>query len=392
MSARIPRPRSFRLSLSLYYAALFMLFGLQIPYFPVWLNWRGLTPAEIGIVSAAPLFVRVLVGPAAAFIADRSGDHRRAVVIASGCALAAVVALSQVHGLTLVLLCTTVFLAGAQTGGPIGDAIALAGVRERGVDYGRMRLWGSLTFIGATFAGGAVVGRFGAPSVMWMLAASSGALLLAAWLLPAPSAAAGEGGRAGRGVTASQVMAVASSGSFLLFLLAAGVVQASHAVFYIFGVLHWQSQGISTTAIGVLWAISVAAEVALFATATRHLQSVGPLGLILAGAAAAVLRWGCMALDPPLALLLPIQLLHALTFGATHLGAMHYIASTVPREQAGTAQAILAAASGGVGMGAATLLAGALYGPYAGLSYLSMAAIAALGLCAGLALRARQAR
>ena len=80
-------------------------------------------------------------------------------------------------------------------------------------------------------------------------------------------------------------------------------------------------------------------------------------------------------------------MLHAVTFGVTHLGTMYFIQQAVPREQAGTAQAIFAAATGGIGMSGATLLSGYLFTPYAGKSYLAMAAIASVALLAGLALK-----
>jgi PPP family 3-phenylpropionic acid transporter len=381
--------RSFSIKLSFFFGALFVVYGIQLPYFPVWLDHRGLTPAEIGLVSSAPLFLRVFIGPAAAFLADRSGDHRRAVLMASLAAFAAVAALTHSVGLPAILLLTAVFLAGVQTGGPIGEAIALAGVRDWGVDYGRMRLWGSLSFILATAAGGAFLGQLGATSVIWMLLASTFGLVAAAWLLPVPSPDRMQEGTSRRPLTFSEVARVAGSGAFLLFLISAGMIQASHAVFYGFGVLHWQTQGIAGSTISLLWSTSIIAEIALFAFAGRFLATVGPLGLILAGGAAAVVRWTAMALNPPVALLLPLQVLHALTFGATHLGAMQYIQRAIPHEQAGTAQALLAAATGGIGMGAAMLLAGILYGPYGSLSYLAMAAIAGVGLAAALPLRSR---
>ena len=388
-----PSPaHAFSLRLSLFFAALFVLYGVQIPFFPVWLDWRGLSAAEIGFVTAAPLFLRLLIGPAAAFLADRSGDRRRAIVVAAAFALAAIAGLSQAHHLLLIALFTAVFVVGAQTSGPIGEAIALSGVRDHGADYGRMRLWGSLAFIGATFVGGALMERLGAPSVIWMMAACAGALLVAAWLLPAGRPATAGRAAAARGatpLTLRQVIEVAGSGPFLLCVVAAGMVQASHAVFYAFGVLHWQAQGISSTTIGILWSVGVFAEVLLFSVAGRFVETVGAVGFILAGAAAAVIRWGAMAFDPPLALLFPLQVLHALTFGATHFGAMHYIHRAVPQEQAGTAQALFAAATGGVGMGAATLLAGMLYGPLGGLSYLSMMIMGAIGLVAAIVLRMR---
>lgn len=381
--------RSFSLRLSGFFAAQFFVYGVQLPFLSVWLHWRGLDAAEIGIVTAAPLFLRLLIGPGAAFLADRSGDRRRAVIVAAGFALVAVLALSQSYAFLPILLATAVFLLGVQTCAPIGEAIALAGVKRLGADYGRMRLWGSLSFIAATFAGGALVGQLGAGAIMWLLIAGAASLTGAAWAIPTLHNGDASAAGSSRALTLDQVATVTGSGSFLLFILAGGVVQASHAVFYVFGALHWQEQGISPTTIGVLWSLGVLAEVVLFAISAWFIRRVGPISLILAGAVAAVIRWVVMTFDPPLVLLFPLQILHGLTFGATHLGAMHFIHRTVPQEQAGTAQAVFAAATGGVAMGSATLLAGTIYGPLGGASYGAMAALGAVGLLAAIALKRR---
>lgn len=388
MTSSAHRRWAFSWRLSLFFGAQFFLYGVHLPFFPVWLDWRGMSAAEIGIVAAAPMFLRIFVGPAAAFLADRSGDHRRAVIIASACTLMAALVLIQSYAFLVILALTAIYLVGAQTAGPISEAVALAGVRDHGADYGRMRLWGSLSFIVATLFGGVMLGHFGAVAIGWLVVASAGLMLLAAWLLPVATART-ELDEARKPITLAEVCKVAGSGNFLLFVAAAGTVQASHALFYAFGVLHWQSLGISTELISILWSISIIAEVALFAYAGKFVKLLGPMGLILAGGVAAVVRWGSMACDPPIAVLFVLQVLHALTFAATHLGSMHFIQRAVPREQAGTAQAIYAAATGGLITSGAMLLAGFLYGPYAGASYLAMMAIASVGVIAGLVLNRR---
>ena len=68
-----------------------------------------------------------------------------------------------------------------------------------------------------------------------------------------------------------------------------------------------------------------------------------------------------MGFDPPLALLVPLQMLHGLTYGAAHVGAIHFISRAVPEGQGGTAQALYASVTGGIAMGGAMLLAGPLY-------------------------------
>ena len=75
---------------------------------------------------------------------------------------------------------------------------------------------------------------------------------------------------------------------------------------------------------------------------------LSPLGLSGLGAIAAIVRWIAMAFDPPLALLIVLQILHALTFGATHIGTVHFIAQNVPAQRAGTAQALQASVTAGM--------------------------------------------
>jgi len=107
-----------------------------------------------------------------------------------------------------------------------------------------------------------------------------------------------------------------------------------------------------------------------------------PSLLLLAGALAGVVRWLAMAFDPPLAMLVLLQVLHGATYGATHLGAIHFISQAVPEAQAGTAQALYAAVTAGIVMGGAMALAGSLYESFAGGAYAAMAIFSMVGIVA----------
>lgn len=167
-------------------------------------------------------------------------------------------------------------------------------------------------------------------------------------------------------------------------------VQASHAVYYVFGTLHWQSIGISTGVIGMLWAVGVIAEIGLFAVSGRGaVAAIGPARLVWLGALAAALRWSVTSFDPPLAVLFGVQLLHGLTFGAAHLGAIHFISESVPESCAATAQGLYASVTAGIAMGAAMTAAGPLYAAFGGRAYLAMAIMGAVGTAGALLLMSR---
>ena len=270
---------------------------------------------------------------------------------------------------------------------PLTETVAMSGVKAAGLDYGRMRVWGSLSFIAASLVGGWVVERLGAGSAIWLVVAGAALTTAAAHALARPIGLGRlKAATSPPRLSLAEAVGLLGSRTFLIFLVAAGLVQAAHAVFYTFGTLHWRDLGLSTGWSGALWAISIVAEVALFAYSAAVVRRIGPVELIALGAGAAVVRWLAMGFDPPLALLVPLQVLHALTFGATHVGAMHFIGRAVPQVQAGTAQALYASVTGGIAMGGAMLLAGPLYAAYAGRAYWAMAALAAVGLIASLVL------
>lgn len=90
-------------------------------------------------------------------------------------------------------------------------------------------------------------------------------------------------------------------------------------------------------------------------------------------------------------MLFPVQILHALTFGAAHLGAVHFISQAIPDEVSGTAQGLYAAFAAGIVMGAALLVSGPLYGMLGKYAYLVMAGVALVSL-AGSVLLSRKWR
>ncbi len=395
MSARA----SYSLRLAAFYGALFLIYGVHLPYLPVWLDTRGLTAGEIAAITAAPFFLRVFITPTVAILADRTGAHRRIVNGLAWLALVLVLALSRMESFWAIFLLAVPFAIALSTIMPLTETIAVAGVRAKGLDYGRMRLWGSITFVTAGFVGGWLIDHAGADAVVYCIIVGAIATVAIASQLPeklrlapgpdqVPAETLHHQG-AIRGGSTEEALRLVRTPVFLAFLLAAGAAQGAHGMFYTFGALTWHAQGISTAWVGALWAIAIVGEVMLFAYSGDIVQRWGPVTLMVSATAAAVLRWALMSFSPSLPALIPLQMLHTLTYGASHLGAMHFISRAVPESAQGTAQAMYATVAAGLLMGAATLTAGRLYPSIGGHAYLAMALLAAIGFAAALYVRAK---
>jgi PPP family 3-phenylpropionic acid transporter len=375
--------------ISLFFAALFIAYGVVVPYFPVWLHARGLTPVEISIITASPLFLRVMFTPCVGLFADRIGNYRLVIVTLAWSALTLVLALSVLSGFWAILAVGVAFLLCNGTMLPLIETVAVTGVRTAGLDYGRMRLWGSITFIVTNFAGGVLIEALGGGAGIWLIASAAAIAVCAAHLLPGPAASAPRQAKAPTHWRLSFPMRLLTTPTFLLFLAAVGCIHGAHATFYTFGALHWQAEGLSAVWVGTLWAIGVIAEVIVFALSAPVVRRFGPAQLIAAGAGASVLRWTAMAFDPPLALLVPLQVLDALTYGATHLGAILFITRAVPHKGMGSAQAFYAVMAAGLVLGLVGLASGALYARWGGEVYFLPAAVSLIGCAAAAGLLKR---
>jgi PPP family 3-phenylpropionic acid transporter len=268
----------------------------------------------------------------------------------------------------------------------LSDVYALRGLAPHRRAYGPVRLWGSAAFIVANLAAGYLLDIIAARHLIWLVVAAVAFCLAAAFLL-APLEVPKPAGQP----HAASAHSLWRDPSFVAVAAAASLIQGSHALFYSFSTIDWQAAGYGGGTIGMLWALGVLAEIVLFALSSRLPAAFSPTVLILIGGAGALVRWIGMALDPPGALLPLLQCLHGLSFGATHLGTLGFIARAAPAGLAATAQGSVAVASG-VAMAASTGLSGLLYARFGGAAYGAMALIAAVGVVVAVAAHRRLQR
>ncbi len=354
------------------YGALFLTIGVYLPFWPVWLSAQGMSAGQIGVLLAVGTWIKVLSNPVIAQFADRTSRIKLTMVGCAALSLLFFSGFAAAETFLTILIVQILVNTFHPALIPLTETRTMAAATAGHLDYGRVRVWGSLSFVlGTLGAGWLLTGRD--PDLILILILGTLILtVLAAMYLPRDLPAIGT--MSGRGL-----WQFLTDRRFLLFLGAISMLTASHAVYYGFSALHWRAAGLSETTIGWLWAEGVIAEVILFAFGGALATRLGPRGLMLAAAAGGLLRWGVLGLSTALPALLAVQFLHAATFGAAHLGAMHFLARTAPPGLATSAQALYSAVSGGLAIGLAILVSGWLYAELEGGAFLVMAALSALG-------------
>ena len=260
-------PIALPLKLGLFYAAYFFFGGVQLPFFPLWLEARGLDARTIGMVIAVPTLVRIVATPIITHQADRHRALKATLVIGSVVGLIGMTAVGLVEGPIAILAAFTVAMAGA-----VADAVAVGrlcarrGWARAAAAYGPVRLWGSVAFIAGNVGAGLVLEVIAPGHLIWLI-------VFALTLVVAAAAAldAGRGGRAAGAGCAQRPSPklLLRNPAFLAVALASSLIQGSHALYYGFSTLQWRAAGLDGTVIGLLWGLGVAAEVALFALSGR---------------------------------------------------------------------------------------------------------------------------
>lgn len=362
--------------------------GVTLVFLPRWLEIeRGLDGAAIGAVLSLSQLARIVVGPAIAYWADGAADRRmplRAVALGSFIAFVAFFTLADEFWSLMAI--GFIALSLMQAFVPLSEALALRATAEGKISYGVARGIGSACFIVANVAGGILISRFGLGAVVaWVLCGLAAMFVSAIVLKPDPAPVT-------HGPRRSGFTALLRTRRFLILIIASGLIQSAHAFYYGFSTIVWRGQGISSEMIGALWAVGVLLEVVFLWCLVWIERRFSPEMLLIIGAAGSVLRWLCMGFAPVGFVLWPLQVLHTLSFAATHVGAMRLIYREAPQSAAAMAQTLYSAISSGLFMGAATLMSGWLYDAGGARGYWAMAAMAAVGGAVALMLLTQRPR
>lgn len=368
--ARYPR-------LALFYFAYFAMLGAYAPYFGLYLQSLHFSPQQIGVLLALVPLVRMVFPALWAWLADHRGQRRTLVLMTTAAATLASAGLLAGTGfawLFAVLLLLNVFWCASL---PLVEASTFGHLQGRLGDYGRIRVWGSVSFVLAVALLGPLLDRVGIGLLPWLVLLLFALVTVSAWLLPGdpPSVPHAEAVPLGRIILRPEVA---------VLFAACCLMSIAHGPYNAFYSIYLVDNGYSKSSVGVLWALSVIAEILVFLWMPRILRrfNIGAVigfSLLCAVVRFAVIGW---AVDSVVAIA-AAQLLHAATFGAHHaasLAAIHFFFRG--RHQA-RGQALYSALGFGAGGAVGMFASGWLWthlGPPLTFACGSLAALLALGL------------
>ena len=341
--------------LSGYYFFYFAFIGAFSPYFGLYLQSLNFSAWDIGLLMSQMQLMRLFGPNLWGWLADRFGQRVAIIRLAGAISLAGFSAFFWLDKLPAMLLAMAVLAFFWSAALPLVETLTFDHLREERGRYSRIRLWGSIGFIIAVMGTGAVLDLMPPVSILWVCWTILIGILAVALVLP-------ESPPSAHSHNTQSVAEILCRPKVRALMLACFAMSAAHGAFYVFYSIHLAGHGYSKTEVGALWSLGVVAEIFVFMWMARLSRRFSLRSILLASFAAAVLRfllmgWGVESV----ALMVFVQVLHGLTFGAYHAASIAAVNLWFPGRAQGRGQALYSSLSFGAGGLLGALISGATW-------------------------------
>ncbi|HRN46210.1 MAG TPA: MFS transporter, partial [Flavobacterium sp.] len=337
-----------------FYFFYYAIVGAFMPYWNLYLEDQGFSYSEIGFLASLAIITRFFAPLIWGWIADKSGKRMLLVRIATWVEafiwLLIFIIPNDFQSIALLMLIFS-FFQNAILAQFEGVTLFWLG-EKRSELYGSVRKWGSIGFIVAVFAIGAVLEVIQIKQLPVLLLCIAILAFLWSFTIQEPKQAPTGQQQLESIWPIMKQPVVATFFSIELILL------FSHAPFYSFYSNYLKANGFSTSTIGALWSVGVISEILMFAYAQFFFKRWSWQVLVSLCLILTAIRWWIVGVfNQSLLGQFIAQTFHAFSFGLFHLIAMRIIFQYFPAEQQGRAQALYST-MWGMGVALGSILAG----------------------------------
>jgi PPP family 3-phenylpropionic acid transporter len=345
--------RSFKIVIGSQYFVYFGVLGIFLPFFNLYCYHLGFSGLRIGVLSAVRSVALIVFPLIWGALADRLDARRPIYILCNFCS--ALIWMLYLFTIDFwPMLAITIFY--GMFYAPIIsflEAFTMDLLGREKKSYGRIRAWGSISFIAAVLVLGKVIDLYSVEIIVVLILAGSLILSIVSTRIPAFQM-----------VKKKRLPGEAKSllqKRVLMFLFCAFLMLVSHSAYYAFFSIHLENLGYGNTFIGLAWALASTAEILVMIRSDRIFGRFSIESVLIFSFMTAALRWLILFFARSAAPILLSQILHAATYGAFHIGSILYIDQLAPEKTKTLGQAVNNAVSYGLGLMVGFFLNGYLY-------------------------------
>jgi PPP family 3-phenylpropionic acid transporter len=329
--------------LSRFYFIYYFFVGAFVPYWGLYLQSEQFSAADIGILMSLFQISRIFAPNFWGWLADHTGKRAQWIRLTAFLGLCGFIAVFWAHGffwMFFVMAALSLFTSSTL---PLAESLTLAHLATTNGHYSRIRMWGSLGFIVAAVILGFMIDSAGIASLLWFLLIVQISLFVLSYTLPEPTVAPHEHDH-------FSIWQVIKQPNVIALLVGCSLMVTAHGVLYNFYSIYLSEHGYSKGAIGLLWAVGVICEIAIFMLMPRIMARFSLKAILLTSLVLAVIRFTLIGVSVDnLWMIILAQTLHAATFGSFHAASVEVVTQFFKGRHQAKGQAIYNSVAYGVG-------------------------------------------
>ena len=203
---------------------------------------------------------------------------------------------------------------------PFIESLASLFLKEEGIDYGKARTWGSVSFTLVGIAAGGIIGYVGSVALYYILIILL-VLYVVFMFLPQPKLVRTlTVNKSDNNNTGKLYSWVLKDKNAILLILVIFLYQLSHTAYNNYNALYLESMNINAKWLsGLILNISVIAEILFFIFSKKIIGKIKSTQLLVFCGIGAIIRWFMLAIFHNIYVFVVMQTFHAITFAVGHI-------------------------------------------------------------------------
>jgi len=336
-----PQPR-LKFIISSQYFIYFGVLGIFLPYFNLYCYHLGFSGLQIGVLSALRSVAMVFFPLIWGSLADRF--HIRKPIYILCTVLSAFIWAFYLFFVDFLSLLVIAAFYGIFYAPIISflEAVTMDVLGREKRSYGRIRAWGSISFIVMVLVLGKIIDLYALDIIIILILAGSLILSAIAVAIPAVNPPKKDLLAPGAGALLKQRVVV--------FLFCGFLMLVSHGAYYGFFSIYLENLGHGGTFIGIAWGLASTAEILVMIKSDKIFSRFSLENVLFFSFLVAAVRWIILFFANSAAVILLSQLLHAITYGTFHMASILYIDHLTPAKAKTLGQAVNNGLTYGLGL------------------------------------------
>lgn len=365
-------------TLKLFYTLVFFGFGSLLPLLSVYLNEvEKLSGTQIGTIMSIGPIIMIFFQPIWGIITDWTNAPTKILTFCS--ILAGIFALGYLsfHTYTFIIVVAIMVAIFQSAIIPVSDSLTLTYTTKVKVNYGNIRMYGSLGFGVAVFLLGRLSELPIGPAVIfyaYFLSLTFAGLL--AFRMPKLEKVTSV-----KGSPFSGIKELFSHRKFIIHLVITFLIFGPNLANNVYFGLFVEDRGGTYTGIGIAFLVAVLSEIPFMRVAGSWVNRIGLLPIILIAGCISMLRWILYLFEPSLTVVYVSSVVQGLSIGLFVPAALQYVREITPVHITASAVTIYSAIGNGLGNWFSTFFGGIIMeGHSIHTVYLFFAGLAAIGV------------